>query len=602
MVLSSRSNRRAAAALQPARVLYWIYAWRLVICLAVYGSAVLVGDVWVSRFQAGIPPETRLVAILGLAAAAVFTPLAYWHSHRRHHTPGQGFLYGQALLDVVLTTGIVHITGGSQSPFPPLFYIALSAGYALLLPFGSAVLVALCTGFAYLVDISVAYPEQMSGFLLLQIAIFMVVASGTSVIGARLRQVRQELRSVEGELQRLRLDTADILRTLSSGVVTLDGEGNVAYMNLAAADLLGLRVEEWLGRGLLPELDRRAPDVAAAVRETLETSRKVRNREAQVYPGDGAVGSGAPAGPDAPAGGIAVAVSTSLLLRSDAPPSLILLLQDLSMARQVEHLRLRAGRLEAVAELSASLAHEIRNPLASIRSAVEQLCARKREDDDDRVLSRLIVRESDRLGAILSEFGDFARVNVARREPIDVRQLLTEVVEVARQHPSAEGRATFNIEIAAGLEGLWGDPELLHATIFNLVLNAIQVGDPSKTVHVRLVADSLKPDGVPHETALGLPVRIRVIDDGPGIAPEDVARIFDPFFTRRQGGSGLGLSIAHRAIQAHGGVLMPSSPSGRGATFAVVLPRRDFRRRNRLRLDVQDAASGRIPVTRTEES
>jgi len=93
------------------------------------------------------------------------------------------------------------------------------------------------------------------------------------------------------------------------------------------------------------------------------------------------------------------------------------------------------------------------------------------------------------------------------------------------------------------------------------------------------VADALRPDLVPGEISLGNPVRIRVIDDGPGIEAEDLPRIFDPFYTRRAGGSGLGLSIAHRAVQAHGGALLASSVPGEGATFAIVLPRRAARSR-----------------------
>ncbi|MBT8479063.1 MAG: hypothetical protein KJO06_09105, partial [Gemmatimonadetes bacterium] len=257
-----------------------------------------------------------------------------------------------------------------------------------------------------------------------------------------------------------------------------------------------------------------------------------------------------------------------------AGPSHVVLLQDLRSARQLENLRLRAGKLEAVAELSASLAHELKNPLASVRSAVEQLSARAVTDEDEQILGRLIVREADRLSRILSEFSDFARVGVAERRPVDVPRLLSEVIETVRRNPAAEGRATITSEILDDMSGLWGDPELLHRTLLNLVLNAVQVGDPEETVTVRVVADALRPDLVPSEVSLGHPVRIRVFDDGPGISAEDLPRIFDPFYTRRQGGSGLGLSIAHRAVQAHGGALIASSNFGEGATFALVLPRR----------------------------
>lgn len=572
LLRTSRSDRRAATVLEPLQVLYWIYAARLVISLAVFGSAILVGD-FLERLDPGsIPPEFPLIAIVGLATAAFLTPIAYRYSHRKGREIGLLFLYSQATLDVLLFNGVVYITGGSGSPFVSLF-IALAAGYALVLPQSSAVLTALAAGTVYLLLNLVFQGDTNAITLGLQVLVIMLVALTAGLVGSRFRLVRSELRSAEGELHRLRLDTADVLRTIPSGVITLDASGNLVYMNIAAAELCGLDGTGLLGLDLLPELDRRAPDVVAAVRETMKTGRRVQNREADVQAirADEAGGEGADP--------IPVSVSTTMLQDVGAGPSHVILLQDLRAVRQLENLRLRTGKLEAVAELSASLAHELKNPLASVRSAVEQLSARAAENESEQILGRLIVRETDRLSRILTEFSDFARVGVAERKPVDVDRMIREVIETVRRHPAAEGRATLRAEVVDDMSGLWGDPELLHRTLFNLVLNAVQVGDPEGSVTVRVVADALRPDLVPSEVSLGHPVRLRVIDDGPGIAPEDLPRIFDPFYTRRQGGSGLGLSIAHRAVQAHGGALVASSNPGKGATFAMVLPRRTGKRR-----------------------
>lgn len=572
MLRTSRSDRRAATVLEPLQVLYWIYAARLVISLSVFGSAILVGDLLWREDQGALPPEYRLIAIVGLALAAFLTPIAYRHSHRKGRAVGLGFLYSQAALDVLLFNGVVHITGGSGSPFVSLF-IALAAGYALVLPLSSAIIVALATGGLYLLDNLIIVGDPGRTALYLQVVIITLVALAASAVGARFRQVRSELRTVEGELHRLRLDTADVLRIIPSGVITLDASGNLVYMNLAAAEMCGIDTAVHLGRDVLPELEKKAPELGAAIRETMETGRRVRNREVEIAPTPSA-----PVG-DSPIEPVPVAVSTTMLQDVGAGPSHVILLQDLKAVRQLENLRLRAGKLEAVSELSASLAHEFKNPLASIRSAVEQLAARAREDGDEQTLGRLIVRESDRLGRILEEFSDFARVDVAERKPVDVERLIRDVIETVLRHPAAEGRATITREIVDDLSGLWGDPELLHRTLLNLVLNAVQVGGEGTDVRVRVVADALRPDLVPSEVALGHPVRIRVIDNGPGIAPEDLSRIFDPFYTRRKGGSGLGLSIAHRAVQAHGGALIATSNPGEGATFAMVLPRRTGRGR-----------------------
>ncbi len=576
---SPTTERRLAAALEPVQVLYWLYSVRLLLSIGVFGSSLLIQDLTQSQLPGLLSPQYR-VATLGLSAATLLTPLAYWYSHRRRLRLSVVFIYAQAILDILLVNGIVHLTDGSNSPFTFLF-IPLAAAYALILPLIPAVFIALSSGLIYLIATLMAFPGQVSPWaLVFQVGIFTMVAVLASLLGARLRQVRVRLRSVEGELRKLQLDTADVLRIIPSGVLTVDENWRLVYMNLAAAELLQVDVDPWLGRELRSLLEARSVGIAIALEETLETGRRVRNREAEILPplaADDTFLSAVPTGVDVvpphreP---IPVAVSTSPLQGAGGGTSFVILLQDLRPARQIEELRLRTGRLEAVAELSASLAHELRNPIASVRSAVEQLSGRSHASEGDRVLGRLITRESDRLSRILGDFSDFARVDVTRRQHIDVDRLIREVVETVAQHPAAAGRAVFDRQVAADLVGLWGDSELLHRMLLNLVLNAVQVGDPSETVHVRIVADALRPDLVPTEISLGVPVRIRVIDDGPGIDPEDLPHIFDPFFTRREGGSGLGLSVAHRAVQAHGGALIASSTLGEGATFAVVLPRR----------------------------
>ncbi|HKK08663.1 MAG TPA: hypothetical protein VKA44_07245, partial [Gemmatimonadota bacterium] len=153
MPFISRDQRRAGQVVDATQVLYWIYAARLTVCLGVYGSALLIGSAWSSAGTGAGTAGLREIALVGLAVAAAGTPLSYWHTHRRHRPPGQDFLYAQALLDIVLVTGMVHITGGSASVFPPLLYIALASGYSLLMPFASAVFVAFLCGVAYMAEI-----------------------------------------------------------------------------------------------------------------------------------------------------------------------------------------------------------------------------------------------------------------------------------------------------------------------------------------------------------------------------------------------------------------------------------------------------------------
>jgi two-component system sensor histidine kinase PilS (NtrC family) len=557
------------AALDTNRVLYWIYAGRLIVALGVYGAAVLIGDLWPSSVGGALDPAIRTFAISALASTGILTPISYWISHHREQPVGPGFLYAQALFDLLLVTGIVHITGGSESVFPPLLYIALVSGYALILPLQSAVIVALTSGVAYLLDVSIAYPEFLDIGVLLQIVIFTLVSLVSGIIGGRLRQMSHKLSSVEDALERLQLRTSDILGTIGSGVVTLDANGAMAYMNPAAEILLDLDAESWIGQPLLPELADRCPAIEEATRRSLESGEPVREQDVEIVVDDEEASR-------------PVAVSVTPLDRPGEDRLVTLVIQDMRLARRLEELHLRAGRLQAVAELSASLAHEIKNPLASIRSAVEQVADPTTGKADRAMLGGLIVRETDRLSRLLAEFNDFARVDVVERKPIEVGRVIEEAIALVQQRPEADESVTCEVELRDALDDLWGDPDLVHRTLVNLILNAVQVGAGGGGVTVRIVADSLHPGVMPSVLAPGMPVRIRVMDDGPGIAVDDIERIFDPFYTRREGGSGMGLAIAHRAVQAHGGALLVSSRKGQGATFAVILPRRNWRERQEM--------------------
>lgn len=238
----------------------------------------------------------------------------------------------------------------------------------------------------------------------------------------------------------------------------------------------------------------------------------------------------------------------------------------------VERLALRAERLEAVAELGASMAHEIKNPLAAIRSAVEQLSQSPGTSDDDRVLTTLVVRESDRLARLLSSFLDFARVDAPCMRRLDLLDVARNAAELASSHPGRANGTTVFCDFPRAPMEVTGDEDILHRAFFNLVLNALQASPDAGVV--RLEAATLLPQQLDWRAPAfeSGAVALRVIDSGPGIPEESRARLFHPFFSTKQNGSGLGLAIVHRAVEAHRGVVMVDSDT-RGARFTVLLPR-----------------------------
>jgi two-component system sensor histidine kinase PilS (NtrC family) len=204
------------------------------------------------------------------------------------------------------------------------------------------------------------------------------------------------------------------------------------------------------------------------------------------------------------------------------------------------------------------------------------MSGRPAASDDERTLGNLIVRESDRLSRLLSAFLDFARVRVTSREPVDVAAVVRGAAGLASQHPSRVEKTDsvrLDVDVPSTPLFVLGDEDLLHRAVFNLTLNALQATRPD--TRVRLVAGIATseqiPRGVPFERGA---VVLQVIDEGHGIPQQVQDRMFEPFTTTKQGGSGLGLAIAHRAIEAHGGVVLVDT-NERGTRFTVLLPRGD---------------------------
>jgi two-component system sensor histidine kinase PilS (NtrC family) len=216
------------------------------------------------------------------------------------------------------------------------------------------------------------------------------------------------------------------------------------------------------------------------------------------------------------------------------------------------------------------LAHEIRNPLASIRSSVEQLARSAHADEDDRYLAQLIVRESDRLSRLLSEFLDFARVRATEFVPVDLQAVVTAAARLVREHPDC--RPDIEIRVQGSRTVLDGDEDLLHRVVANLLLNAVQAARGPMLVNVS--TRPAKPAELPGGCSIEQPVCLEVKDNGPGIPVELRDRLFQPFVTGRVGGTGLGLAIVQRAVEAHRGVVLLESAPGKGTTFTIFFPAR----------------------------
>jgi len=524
----------------------WLYLGRMTLV-----SGILAGALF-AWFAAR--PEDTLVATMMFVAALVVTAASFWYTHVRRAEPGEAFRYGQVVLDVLIVTGVVHVTGGPESSFAPLYILVISAG-ALLLPLPGGVLIGAFASIVYFADLAWGHQAVFTLEVALRIGLFAVVAIITGLLGDRLRRAGQQLGAVASELEQLRLDTDDILANLSTGVLTIDGERRLVYVNPAAEALLGLDLANSVGMPVLDEIDRVAPGMGDMLVKALG-DRRTRSRSRATVERDGEL--------------VRIGISTTLLDRGGGQrPSLTAIFEDITDLERIDELNLRTERLEAVAALSASLAHEIKNPLASIRSAVEQLASDRLEVDDRALLGRLVLTESDRLSRLLSEFLDYSGVRLGAKERVEMRKVVSDCLAVAKQHPDLEG-----IELRFAIEAdpvpVLGDPDLLHRALLNLVLNAAQHAGPDGVVVVSLEHERYRR--TPRGVNIRHPVRLCVRDSGPGVPPEVEARIFDPFFSTRKGGSGLGLAVVHRAVEAHAGVVFVERAPEGGAQFVIFLP------------------------------
>lgn len=540
-----RGPAKTSAIPRPEHVLRLVYIGRIAVAVALYLGAALKVRV--------VTPVDILVTSIVLIATLAFTVASYWHTHLGLRPASRTFLYLQALFDVALVTAVVHFTGGPDSSFSTL-YVPLIAVTAVLMPPTGTALVTALAGLAYVADVLLGYHTATSGALWLQLGLYGVVATATAYFASRIKVVGAEREALAGELRQARLEASDVLHNLASGVLTVDPGGRLLFSNPAAEEILGFRAKDWLGRMFLPELARTSPEFWAAVASTARRGIRLMRVEATVRRADRTFPVGL--------------TTTTISAGPGQPPRVTAIFTDISDSKRLEELHLRAERLEAVAELSASLAHEIKNPLASIRSSVEQLSRSKRSTTDEKFLAGLIVRESDRLSRLLSEFLDFTRVRVTEYRALDLRAVAGAAVRLVRAHPDCSGDVS--IEVSGGASPMEGDEDLLHRVVSNLVLNAVQAGGAGVEVRVRTRRPGV--DELPAGITVENPVVLEIADNGPGIPEEVRERLFEPFVTGRKGGTGLGLAIVQRAVAAHRGMVLVDSAPGRGTTFTVYFP------------------------------
>jgi PAS domain S-box-containing protein len=328
-----------------------------------------------------------------------------------------------------------------------------------------------------------------------------------------------------------------VLASVPTGVIGVDSQGTVRLWNAAAGSILGLAEADVVGRGFA---DLALPAaVTEAVRQALEG---VQTPIAEVGWGDGS--------------GVRRLETAAVPYRDESGALLgaVALVGDVTeRARLEEELRTRE-RLAALGEMSAGIAHEVRNPLAAM-DGFAGLLARKLREPAETELLEGIRREIEALNGVVTTFSRFARSPMLHRRRVDLRSLLCDLLPY---YANRGVEITFDLD---GVRTLTADPDEIRTVFANLLRNAVEAQPNGGAV---VVEASFDPERRVH--------RVRVRDRGPGIPPEMAGRIFNPFFTTKTEGTGMGLALVHRIVTAHGGSVRLIAQGGPGTTFEVELP------------------------------
>jgi two-component system sensor histidine kinase PilS (NtrC family) len=458
------------------------------------------------------------------------------------------------LLDTALVTAVVAATGGARSIFAFLYVLSVTAACLLLSRTGGLAIAAassaLYTGLVFgrtVFPVTALFEAPQESTALEIITIFMnagtflVVAIVAGGLAERFRATQRELETKQTNLRDLEAFTDLVFHSVGTGLVALDADLRVTAINRAAEQITGVSAVSAVGQpwGLFGD----GVALDAIEREIASSGRGSAWREVSVLRTDGEE--------------IPVRMTFSALRAGDGRRiGLIAACEDLSAIRAMEARMRAADRLATLGRMAANIAHEIRNPLASLSGAVEVLASGPPDETRER-LGQIVLKETGRLNGIIREFLEYARPAPLNRMPVNVAEAVDEVL-VLLEHRATPGTLKTVREFPPAL--VWSvDLQQFRQALWNLCLNAVQAMPDGGELRVTM-------------GSVGGRLLVRVSDTGEGIAPADVAHVFEPFFSTKPDGNGIGLALVHRIVQDHGGEIDVQSRPGQGSTFTITVP------------------------------
>lgn len=472
------------------------------------------------------------------------------------------FAYAQVTADIVIITMIVYVTGGADSYLHVLYPLSIIGSAVILDKRGGYYAAAMSSMFyAVVVDLDFfkllslkfkvfggrANPvwEDVFTTLATNVLAYFTIAYLAGYLVERTARAEKKLVEKEGDYDKLETLNRYIVENISSGIMTLDSDLRVTSFNRGAEVITGYPLRDVYcrdAREVFPGI----LDDPARLRKGVSLERCFMKT-----------------------GGVEVCLEYNVLEGRGNEASYIVIFNDLTEKKSMEE-RLRMNdRLRALGELSVGIAHEIRNPLASISGSIQVLKNELDLGGENLHLMEIVLRETERLNSLISDYLLFARPAKGKREIVNLSGVIAETVKMFKNCPEAA-----DIEITNSVLPdvyVFGDARQLGQVFWNLFLNASHAMDGGGSLNIESRFDCI-PTGDPPSAPLGANVLITVSDTGKGIPPEALNRIFDPFFSTKDTGTGLGLAIVHRVVESHGGRVEVKSNAGRGSAFMITLP------------------------------
>jgi two-component system sensor histidine kinase PilS (NtrC family) len=468
----------------------------------------------------------------------------------------------QAVADVAFISIIVFATGLYDSVFSFMFVIVILLG-SLERYLRGAVGWALLSSAAYTVLVylqmrgilippgfdatSVSFP-QFARSAVTNSTAFLLTGVLSGFLGEEIRKGKEKVRDRDDVIRKLESFHKNVIDNIPSGLLTIDTQGRVNLVNDTACAILGTTREDTVGKPMKQVLAGVEGWEARDAREGRDDSR-VPRAEIQFLRDDGTE--------------VFLGFSTSPMKDAEGRSiGRVVIFQDLTPIRQMEERVRIADRLAGVGELAAGLAHEIRNPLASIAGSSQLLRESAATSTESATLLDIIGRESQRLNGLITDFLAYTGPSQRNTTRLDVAALLRDVAEAVRAGEAREKGVAVELATLTALM-VEGDGEQLKQVAWNLVRNAVQAAPAGGKVVI---------DGFEQIRHGSRYVVAMVVDSGAGISPGILEKIFNPFFTTKEGGTGLGLSISQRIVHQHKGFIEVRTAPGKGCAFSVFLP------------------------------